>query len=383
MENNNNNERATVYSDRRAASAQRAKAKKQAARKKRMQLFWCVVRRSLLVFFTVVLIAFGALVLVLNAIFNGPSVNARNKLTMSMRESSGMKWCPGIFLGADTVAEIEKESNYELPDELSDLSQVKIDLDSDVVGADDAWADAKDGIRLESVQGDTFNAHVMLIRDPSRVYLATSVEKFSTAVPGTRITEQIETENAVAAINAGAFWDNGTSSKMVGSVPQDLVISGGKVMWESGSAPEEGFVGFNQDDILVVAQTMTGDRAMELGIRDGCCFGPVLISNGEVALAENNVGGLNPRTAIGQRSDGAILMLVIDGRQVSSIGATYRDLVDIFLEYGAVNACNLDGGSSTMMWFGDGYVNNSASVIGIRPVPTAFVVLKEGVTGNE
>ena len=71
-------------------------------------------------------------------------------------------------------------------------------------------------------------------------------------------------------------------------------------------------------------------------------------------------------------------MLVIDGRQVICIGATLRDLVDIFLEYGAVNACNLDGGSSTMMWYGDGYLNNTASVIGIRPIPTSFVVLKEG-----
>ena len=78
-------------------------AKKNAAKQKRRSVFWCIVRRTLLVFFTVILIAFGALVLLLNAIFNGPSVNARNRLTMSMRESSGMKWCPGIFIGEDTV----------------------------------------------------------------------------------------------------------------------------------------------------------------------------------------------------------------------------------------------------------------------------------------
>ena len=69
---------------------------------------------------------------------------------------------------------------------------------------------------------------------------------------------------------------------------------------------------------------------------------------------------------------------MIDGRQVISLGATYQDLIDIFLEYGAVNACNLDGGSSSMMWFEDGYVNNSASVIGVRRVPTTFLVLKDG-----
>ena len=107
------------------------------------------------------------------------------------------------------------------------------------------------------------------------------------------------------------------------------------------------------------------------------------IVNGEVVLPERNPGGLNPRTAIGQRSDGAMLLLVVDGRQAYSIGCTLRDLCDIFLEYGAVNAYNLDGGSSTLMWYEDGYVNNCASVVGIRPVPTAFIVLREGANKSD
>jgi len=64
------------------------------------------------------------------------------------------------------------------------------------------------------------------------------------------------------------------------------------------------------------------------------------------------------------------------------MGATHDDLIEIMLEYGAVNACNLDGGSSSLMWYDGDYVNNCASVIGIRPVPTAIVVLKEGVKEN-
>jgi exopolysaccharide biosynthesis protein len=76
-------------------------------------------------------------------------------------------------------------------------------------------------------------------------------------------------------------------------------------------------------------------------------------------------------------------MLVIEGRQVTSLGATYQDMTDIFLSYGAVNACNLDGGSSSMMWYKDGYVNQCASVVGIRRLPTTFLVLKEGVSAND
>ena len=352
-------------------------------KKTKKQIVFSILRRFLLVFFTLILLVFVGLVMVCNLIFNGPSTTARDRLTMSMRESSGMKWCPEIFIGKDTVAEIEKESHYELPDELSDFSQIHIDLNSSLGdGTEDEWADAVDGIRIEDVKGDTFNAYVMLIRDPSRVYLATSTEKFSTSIPGTRINDQIETEGAVAAINAGAFWDNGTSSKEVGSVPQGLVISDSKVVWKTGSAPEEGFAGFNQDNILVVAKTMTGDKAMELGIRDGCCFGPVLIMNGEINEdAYNTNSGLNPRTAIGQRADGTVIFLCIDGRQVSSMGGTYANLIDIMIEYGAVNACNLDGGSSTVMLHRDyetGEVSmiNSYSLLQEEPrrMPTFYMV---------
>ena len=116
----------------------------------------------------------------------------------------------------------------------------------------------------------------------------------------------------------------------------------------------------------------------DANIQYGCCFGPVLVHNGEGVDPDSLADSINPRTAIGQRSDGAVLMLVIDGRQVISLGATYQDLVEIMLRYGAVNACNLDGGSSSLMYYNDEYVNNCASVIGIRPVPSSFIVLKEG-----
>ena len=127
----------------------------------------------------------------------------------------------------------------------------------------------------------------------------------------------------------------------------------------------------------------TAAQIRQRDIQYGVCFGPVLIVNGEPVDPDSLGSGVNPRTAIGQRSDGAVLLLVIDGRQVSSLGATYQDLVEVFLSYGAVNACNLDGGSSTMMWYEGDYINNCASVVGIRPVPTSFLVLKEGVTGDE
>ena len=113
-------------------------------------------------------------------------------------------------------------------------------------------------------------------------------------------------------------------------------------------------MGFNDDDVLVVAKSMTEAEAEALNIRDGCEFGPPLIINGEVNQeAYNKASGLNPRSAIGQREDGAVIFVCIDGRQAGSPGGTYRDVTDIMIEYGAVNACNLDGGSSSIMMYRD------------------------------
>ncbi len=343
-----------------------------------------ILLRTLLSVLTVVVLAVVGICMVCNLIFNGPSESARKVLTMSMLESSGMKWFPGLFIGKDAVAQIQQNVSATLPNDLSGSGQVVIDPGAPLT---DEWKDHPDGVYIETVKGGSYNAYVMLIRDPAAVYMATSTENFSTDIPGTRINHQIETEGAIAAINAGAFYDNGTTSSVVGSVPQGLVIAGGKVRWTSGQAPEEGFVGFNEDNILVVAKTMTADKAMQLHIRDGCCFGPVLIMDGMVnEEAYNSNSGWNPRTAIGQRADGTVLFVCIDGRQAGSIGGSYADLIDILVEYGAVNACNLDGGSSTVMLYRDTYgiygeagnvrMINNYSLLQEEPrrMPTFFMV---------
>lgn len=344
-----------------------------------------ILRRSLLVFFTVIFLVVIGLCMVCNLIFNGPSESARDVLTMSMLESSGMKWFPGIFIGNDKVQEIQTNISATLPNDVSNSGQVVIQPGNSLTNAE--WEGHPDGIRIEYVYGDTYNAYVMLIRDPSSVYMATSTEKFSTSIPGTRINAEIVTQGAIAAINAGAFFDNGTSSTVVGSVPEGLVIAGGNVVWNSGKAPEDGFVGFNEDNIMVVAKTMTAEKAMELKIRDGCCFGPVLIMDSQInEEAYNSNSGFNPRTAIGQRADGTVIFLCIDGRQAGSLGGSYADIIDIMMEYKAVNACNLDGGSSTVMLYKDtcgkmGTANeihmiNNYSLLQKEPrrMPTFFMV---------
>lgn len=359
-------------------------------KKKGSGLFGRIVRRFFLVLFTVIALILVAACLALNLIFNGPSPAARDVLTMSLLEPSGTKWIPGLFMDAETLDSIRTREDSNLTDEFSNTSEIVINKDAAISTGSDEWANSPDGIRFESHSGDTYNAHIMIVRDPSKVYLGTSTENFSTSIPGTRIDDQIETDGAIAGVNAGAFFDNGTSDPSVGSVPEGLVYSKGACKWTTGSPPNgiKGFAGFNKDNILVVAQdNLSKAQAEELNIRDGCCFGPVLIMNGEINQeAYNSNSGWNPRTAIGQRKDGAVVFVCIDGRQAGSMGGTYKDVIDIMIEYGVVNACNMDGGSSSIMVYRDTYglfgeagtvqVINSYSLLQERPrkMPTFWMV---------
>lgn len=210
-----------------------------------------------------------------------------------------------------------------------------------------------DGIRIDTYEGETFTAQIMLVRDPSRLYLATSSETLSKDTPGLKIDAAMEKEGAVAAINAGTCWDDGTGSLEVGSVPLGLNLSKGKVVWNDFSAmtPDTGFVGFNRDNILIVANSVTEEEAVELGIRDGCASGTVLIVNGNAVDIDHS--GYSPRTAIGQRADGTVILVCTNGRTDEYIGATLPDVTGILQEYGAVNACALLGGSCANMLYRD------------------------------
>ena len=352
-------------------------------KKKKGGVFGRIVRRFFLLLFTLIFMIVCALSLAAYTVFNGPSQEAKKVLTMTLLEPSATKWIPGLFMDQSEVDAIQNAGKDQLADEATDLSQIVINRGSSISSENShEWDNYPDGIRIEEYRGNTFTAHIMVIKDPSRVSLGASynyngshASGFSTSNPGVRVNQVMDNYPEVTAvINAGAFNDDGTANATVGSVPAGLPVSGGRVVSDQykDRGPERGFAGFNTDDVLVVAQSMTSAQAMEQNIRDGCEFGPVLIINGEVnqGVYSGN-SGYNPRTAIGQRQDGAVIFVCADGRQAGSIGATYKDIIDIMQEYGAYNACNMDGGSSTIMYYRDttGTVSriNSYSVLQSEP----------------
>lgn len=328
----------------------------------------------------VVMLLYG----VMYVLAKGPSPTARDMFVMSVRETSAIGFLANIYFTDEEIAQIEANKNtgeyVETDTSLINISTEPTQSEEDGQGPKaDAWGfvdEDGDGIIIDNVKGEGYSGYMMIVLDPSRVIMGSKPESYG--VRGYTVEEMVKEFDAVAGINAGGFYDpNGQGN---GSIPDSLVVVNGEVYY-AANGERNGFVGFDSNYIMHVGMP-TLSEIQEKSIMTGACFGPVLVANGEPADPSTLASGVNPRTAIGQRSDGAVLMLVIDGRQVTSMGAKYQDLVDIMLRYGAVNACNLDGGSSSLMWFGDGYVNNCASVIGIRPVPTTFLVLKEGASTN-
>ena len=210
-----------------------------------------------------------------------------------------------------------------------------------------------EGVTLRQFTRETYDGAALLIDDPSKVFLATSAEELSSEMPGKRMPDILEAyPDAIAAINAGAFYDDGTTSSIVGSTPLGLTISEGEVVWSEGALPGMyGFAGFDENNKLVVqAANVSEDRAKDLKIRDGCSYGPALIVDGianHAALEANS--GYNARSAIGQKQDGTVILLCINGRHWESIGASYGEVLREMQELGAVNACLLNGGSATAL----------------------------------
>ena len=302
--------------------------------------------------------------------------------------------CPVAFGENVVVSRIRKVLNYQKPrfwivlvSALAVLITAVGFLTVPVQKEDDPIAftepeEHPSGISTADGEGETFQYHVMQISDPSRVHLAPSSPQLSMDTPGKTIREVMAQEQAVAAFSAGTYFDDGSTTDTVGSVPCGLLIAGGEVLWDDLGelAPEAGFVGLTEDNILIVASTMTREEAESLSIRDGCAAGPVLMVNGKVneQIYETN-SGYRPRIAMGQQADGTLVVLCADGRNPESLGASWADMIDILESYDVINACGLTSGSAVSLYTTQ-YLRpkqlNAAATLGSRQsyLPAFWVV---------
>lgn len=326
-----------------------------------------LIKRIALSIFTALFVIVLGLLGVIYILEFGPSNTARNLFVNSAMESSAGKFMATMFLSDEKIAQIRKDNSVVASDDITDTSLINIGTnETDTADGDD---NDEDGIQIIDISNDTYKGKMMIIKDPSRVTVGISGQ-YGASYSGKTVMDMAMNYDAVAAVNGGGFEDNNGVGN--GGTPIGLVISDGELKYGSAGSSYE-VIGFDNNNNLVVGK-MTASEALSRGVRDALSFGPILIVNGQASQVNGSGSGLNPRTAIGQRADGAILLLVIDGRQVNSLGASYADVIDVMLEYGAVNAANLDGGSSSLMYYKGEYINSCASLYGPRNMPTSIIV---------
>ena len=226
--------------------------------------------------------------------------------------------------------------------------------------------------KVIDIEGKGYTGHLVAIYDPSKISVCTT--KYI-GTKGQYLVDMATENNAVVAINGGGFIDPNYNS--LGGIPQGIVIKNGKIISNRNYTKSGGIIGFTEDNKLILGK-MTANQALKKGVRDAVTFGPFLIVNGKPSFIKGNGGwGTAPRSAIGQRKDGIVLFLVIDGRMIGRPGADMVDLTEIMQNYGAYNAANLDGGTSCGLVVEGKLINDPINSDGkhkTRMIATGFMV---------
>lgn len=359
--------------------------------------------RVLIILFTALLGVVAALLLTINMFCNGPSPSAKNVFITTTLETGALKFLASWFLSSEEIQNaVDQNSMKAMTDEVNtslivvksgksednvaDVAAVsKVSAEGAAVGSDETQ-----DIEIHEIAGRTFYATMMIVKDPSRVTMETI---YPWRDKGDTLQKLVEDHDAVGGINAGLY----NSYNNTGGAPFGVVVSHGQIQ-KNDPQGDVGYVliGLNEDDILVVKDLKdmypkdVEEYVKEYRIRDACCFQEEssdknnhfvsLIINGNKREMNGAGSGLNPRTVIGQRADGALLLLVTDGRGTNGhLGACASDLISIMDEYGAVNAANLDGGSSACMYYEGDYLMDSVTFYYANSswyMPFAFIVNK-------
>ena len=121
----------------------------------------------------------------------------------------------------------------------------------------------------------------------------------------------------------------------------------------------------------------------DIEAEDVVTAGPVLLVGGaDEPLVKNDFNTRrNPRTAVGRKADGTVLLVVADGRNREAAGLSMRELQQVMAALGCVDAINLDGGGSTTMVVHGEVVNHPSDnrkfdPAGERPVANAVIVTR-------
>jgi len=313
----------------------------------------------------------------------GPFSGFRDWLITTAMTTMSHQYFATWFYDDDTIQEVLNKNRIQEIDEITDIDTIEVaeiieekieyenEYEREILEKDPDNEDYK----IIEIEGKGYSGYLAVIYDPARIKTVYS-KKIGTS--GQYLTQMAKDNEALVAINGGGFEDPNFSSN--GANPLGITISDGEVITDKYYGGSGGLIGFTEDDKLVLGK-MTVKQAREMNVRDAATFGPFLIVNGKASEVLGNGGwGTAPRTAIGQRKDGIVLFLVIDGRTVTKPGADMNDLIEIMQNYGAYNAANLDGGTSSAMVVDGDIINDPVDSSGAhrtRYISTGFILTKE------
>lgn len=318
----------------------------------------------------------------------GPNPTFKNWLVTTAMRTMNHKYIAQIFYGENEINETMDNNQVIETGEETDTSLIYVESDIQteeitIKNVKRTYKNEYDRAVLEHEADQKYkmirftvngqDAYLAVVYDPSMLHVT-----FSSQIGdrGEYVTSMAKRTNALVAVNGGGFED--VNQVGTGGIPVGVSISNGEIVSDSQYIPGQGLIGFNEDNVLVLYHDKTAQEAIDLGVRDGVSNGPFLIVNGQPAEIRGNGGwGYAARTAIGQRADGIILLLVVDSNETRTNGASMADLTQIMQNYGAVNAANLDGGTSAVMVEQGNLISDPISsnlVHRTRPVVDAITV---------
>ncbi len=306
----------------------------------------------------------------------GPAHGFRDWLiTTAMATMHHKHYCQW-FYDDDIINKVLNSNYIQDFDEDTDASLIdfnKVDKEANEYEKEILKHDKDDLYKIIRFKVNGCDAYLAAVYDASKIKVG--VSKWL-GRSGQYIYDMAQEQNAVLAINGGGFFDPGYNSN--GANPVGVTIKDGKII--SNSSTNGNVIGFNYDNVLLLTKNQGAQAAIEAGYRDAVTMNPFLIVNGQPAFMKGNGGwGYAARTAIGQRADGIVLMLVVDSNEFRTKGASMVDLTEIMQRYGAVNAANLDGGTSSAMVEHGKIINDpidSTLAHKTRGIPTAFLVIE-------
>lgn len=294
---------------------------------------------------------------------------AKQQYEQALTEKSGIQALRSVLKGQAETSSADKTPGGRKPSNvLPELASVTL-----APPIDDPETSEPPETELIEISEPLFRGKMLKVKDPARVYVGVAGPLGLPTSYGRQIGDMVADYGAVAAVNANGFVDpNGTGN---GGMPVGIVISQGELCYGDLYSYYD-ICGFDQDGQLHVGW-MTGQQAIELGIRDAACFGPSLIKDGVKQDVSGRFGGYNPRTVVGQLEDGTVVLLLIEGRMFTSLGLTYQQLVDYCYDLGMVNASNMDGGASSVMYYGSEQATIVSTLYGARNMPNCWLVAPE------